>query len=69
MAPFEAETTPDRAVDPGADPTAGCVTGVAEVDEVLASLEQLDGLPVEEHVTVFEQAHDTLRRALDGARA
>jgi len=42
-------------------------TGVAEVDEVIASLEGLDGRPVEEHVEVYESAHDRLRRALDGA--
>lgn len=40
-------------------------TGVAEVDAVLASLEGLADQPVAEHVTVFEQAHDRLRRALD----
>ena len=40
-------------------------TGVASVDDVLASVQALDGRPVEEHVTVFEQAHERLRRALD----
>ncbi len=40
-------------------------TGVAAVDDVLASVQGLDGRPVEEHVAVFEQAHDRLRRALD----
>jgi hypothetical protein len=40
-------------------------TGVAEVDAVLASLEGLADQPVAEHVAVFEQAHDRLRRALD----
>lgn len=68
MVHFETVTTPEAQVGPG-----GCTvpagTGVAEADEVVATLEQLDELPVEEHVAVFEQAHDTLRRALDGARA
>ena len=41
-------------------------TGVEEVDEVLASVEDLDGTPVDEHVAVFEDAHDRLRGALDG---
>lgn len=41
-------------------------TGVGHVDAVLASMEQLDDLPVEEHAAVFERAHDQLRRALDG---
>jgi hypothetical protein len=40
-------------------------TGVAVVDDVLASVQALDGRPVEEHVAVFEQAHERLRRALD----
>lgn len=40
-------------------------TGVAEVDAVLASLDGLADRPVAEHVAVFEQAHDRLRRALD----
>ena len=40
-------------------------TGVSAVDDVLAAVEALDGRPVEEHVAVFEQAHERLRRALD----
>lgn len=40
-------------------------TGVAAVDAVLASVQGLDERPVAEHVAVFEQAHDQLRRALD----
>lgn len=40
-------------------------TGVADVDEVMRSLEELEGRPVEEHVGVFETAHERLRRALD----
>ena len=40
-------------------------TGVAEVDAVLASLDGLDDIPVADHVAVFEQAHERLRRALD----
>lgn len=40
-------------------------TGVPAVDDVLASVQTLDGRPVEEHVAVFEQAHERLRRALD----
>ena len=41
-------------------------TGVEEVDAVLASVEDLDDTPVDEHVAVFEDAHDRLRGALDG---
>ena len=42
-------------------------TGDADVDAVVASLRGLDDLPVAEHVAVFEQAHESLRRALAGA--
>jgi hypothetical protein len=41
-------------------------TGVQEVDEVLASLQALDDIAIDEHPAVFEQAHDRLRQALDG---
>ena len=42
-------------------------TGNADVDAVVASLAALDDLPVAEHVAVFEQAHESLRRTLAGA--
>lgn len=42
-------------------------TGHPAVDEVLRTIERLDERPVEEHVAVFEQAHETLRRTLDDA--
>lgn len=40
-------------------------TGTARVDAVLEAVEQLEERPIEEHVGVFETAHDELRRALD----
>ena len=40
-------------------------TDVAEVDEVIAAVEELEERPLEEHVGVFETAHAELRRALD----
>jgi hypothetical protein len=40
-------------------------TGVPAVDDVLESLDDLDDQPVEEHVAVFERAHETLRGALE----
>ncbi|MFC6285378.1 hypothetical protein ACFP3Q_04375 [Nocardioides sp. GCM10027113] len=40
-------------------------TGVPEVDAVLDEVDGLDGTPVDEHVAVFERAHEQLRRALD----
>ena len=42
-------------------------TGHPQVDAVLDSLAGLDGTPVEDHVAVFESAHDTLRSALANA--
>jgi len=42
-------------------------TGHPAVDEVLRSLNALDDVPVDEHVAVFEQAHEKLRRTLSGA--
>jgi hypothetical protein len=41
-------------------------TGEATVDKVLASLRDLDDLPVDQHASVYSQAHDTLREALSG---
>jgi hypothetical protein len=46
-----------------ATPTAE-LTGHGAVDEVLGSLDGLEGLPVGEHVAVFEAAHEALRAAL-----
>ena len=53
-----------------ADPEAVAAiesTGNDAVDEVVASLQQLDGAPVSEHVPVFEAAHERLRAALSDA--
>ena len=41
-------------------------TGVAEVDEVLETLDALAETEVAEHPAVFEAAHERLRAALDG---
>ena len=35
------------------------------VDAVVVDVEGLDERPVEEHVAVFERAHEQLRQALD----
>ncbi len=45
----------------------GEMTGNDEVDGVLRSLGDLEGRPVQEHVAVFESAHEALRTALAGA--
>ena len=40
-------------------------TGVHAVDQVLADLDRLDDTPLEEHLSAFEQAQESLRSALD----
>jgi hypothetical protein len=58
----------DAFADPaGADSAAPVSTGHPAVDEVLRSLDDLEGRPVDEHVAAFEEAHDRLRRALSSA--
>jgi hypothetical protein len=49
------------------EPHAVEMTGEAEVDAIVSSLTSLDDLSVAEHVAVFEQAHESLRRTLAGA--
>ncbi|HET6166729.1 MAG TPA: hypothetical protein VFE07_07860 [Marmoricola sp.] len=52
---------------PGPGGPAAVSTGHPAVDEVLRTLGELDGRPVDEHVLAFEEAHETLRRTLSGA--
>ena len=40
---------------------SGSRTGVARVDDVIAAVEELEERPIEEHVGVFESAHEQLR--------
>ncbi|MBJ7359131.1 hypothetical protein [Nocardioides sp.] len=47
----------------------GSVTGMGSVDRVIEGVTALEDRPVEEHVAVFEHAHEQLRRALDDAPA
>lgn len=57
------EQPPDR---DGADADSEQVrTGVPRVDAVIDEVADLDGRPVDEHVAVFESAHDELRHTLD----
>ena len=63
-APVADDAVADDAAVTG-DGSEATSTGLAAVDDVLASVRELDGRPVEEHVAVFEQAHERLRRALD----
>ena len=46
-------------------PAAPDRTGLTSVDDVVASVDALDGRPLDEHAEVYEQAHQRLRRALD----
>lgn len=42
-------------------------TGVPEVDAAIAAVDELESLPVDEHVAVFERVQEQLRRALDAS--
>lgn len=63
--PIDADVIETAADDGGA--RAVEPTGHPAVDEVLRSLDELDGRPVDKHVAVFEQAHERLRQALSDA--
>ncbi len=54
-------------VDGEREPARLTPTGNPEVDAVLDTMIGLPERPVAEHVSVFEQAHDALRRTLAGA--
>lgn len=43
----------------------GGSTGDPGVDAVLSTLDRLEQLSVEEHLPLFEEAHEALRRALN----
>jgi hypothetical protein len=63
--PFQNPIFGERA-EPAAEAEVGG-TGQVDVDAVVGSLSDLDGLPVAEHVAVFERAHESLRRTLVGS--
>ena len=50
-------------------PAAATTTGLDSADAVVDSLQALDGLPVGEHVAVFEAAHRALGQLLSGPPA
>jgi hypothetical protein len=58
---------------PYGDPSAGdgpeepVRTGVARVDAVIDRVAGAADRPIDEHVAVFESAHDELRRTLDAS--
>ena len=65
----------DQVRDPGAEPESdldpaetdgeASATGVPAVDRVLADVDRVDDLPLDEHQAAFERAHSALRSALD----
>ncbi len=40
-------------------------TGVPTIDQVLEDVDRLDELPLAEHLSAFERAHDALRSELE----
>jgi hypothetical protein len=58
-----AETASDEPPIGDVDPTR---TGLPAVDAVLAEIDDLDDLPLDQHLATYERAHDTLRSTLDG---
>jgi hypothetical protein len=62
------EYADDRPEQDDESPADVLRTGDPAVDEVLAGMDALHRLPVDEHAAVFEDAHDSLRKALDPDR-
>jgi hypothetical protein len=54
----------DVDVDCPATWTPPAPTGVASVDEALIGLSDLDGLPIAEHVAVYDRVHKQLQDSL-----
>jgi hypothetical protein len=63
----EPQVADESAEQDGPDGTASehVRTGVQDVDAVITAVEELEERPIEEHVGVFETAHEQLRRALE----
>lgn len=59
------ENAPEETAVASQEFTEPVRTGVEEVDAVLDSVDALEGRPVDEHVAVYEEAHERLRGALD----
>lgn len=59
--PFESSDPTESTGHPAAPPVS---TGDDEVDAILAALQPLGGLPVAEHVAVYEHVHGELRAVL-----
>ena len=65
--PAEGDAVAELTAESSEAPAESVTTGVKVVDDVLGTLEGLDESSVEEHLPIFEAAHQQLRGALDGA--
>jgi len=63
----EYETEMTEAPDPTPVPDDDVATGHAEIDAALRRLDDLEGLPVDQHGEVYEDIHGQLRDALTAA--
>jgi hypothetical protein len=61
----EPALTPDGLTAQGLTPQGPTSTGVPSVDAVLSEVEELDELPLDQHLGRFERAHEALRSALE----
>ena len=61
----EEQATHDEPGPEEAAPAEPVRTGMERVDAVVDAVSGLADRPVDEHVAVFETAHDELRRTLD----
>lgn len=52
---------------PDPEPEDHVTTGHAEIDTALRRLDELDGLPVEQHGEIYDELHGRLRDALTAA--
>jgi hypothetical protein len=59
------ESGPEAVPAEWAEPAEPVRTGVERVDAAVDAVSRLADRPVDEHVPVFEAAHDELRRTLD----
>lgn len=60
---------PESTADADAEPVAedGVSTGHVGIDAALRRLDELDGMPVEQHGEVYDELHGQLRDALTAA--
>ena len=65
--PYRVPSAPASSLGVMSQEQSSVRTGSEAVDAVLDQIAELGGRPVVEHVAVFEQAHEQLRRALDAA--